>query len=172
MQAEVFPSYAARMALAEVELERDDDRVISAMQDDLLTRCLCQVLRGAAVRCAAHRRKYLSKQDVEYALATTAFAVSTTGSVQQGRYLLDAQVFEKFCESHLSLVATVIVGEATLRVSKAVLVVVQEATERLIRGFLERVREAVVGQNVSFRAIDRQLTMCAGGVSEEAFERV
>lgn len=157
----MFPDFAVKQAMREVEMEREDDALISSVQSDLLTRCIYAILKGAVVSCAHNRRRYINERDIEYALCTTVYPMSPVRSSQVG-YLLDTRQLGIACQLHLSLVSEMMtrcgidVGE--VKVSSETLLLVQEAVEKLIRGFFVEFKKEWAGNTYGYRLFDQ--TMC------------
>ena len=138
----VFPDYAVKQAFTELKIDRSDDGVIFAIQNDLVSRCLVIIMKSAIVSCVLHKRKYINAQDIKYALSTTTFPCSKRSSTELG-YLMDTRQFGHLFAAHMEFVWATMTrhgiepGQPIVRVSEEMLVHVQQAVEQLIRGFME-----------------------------------
>ena len=168
MHEQVFPDFAVKQAMREVNMEREDDVVITSIQSDLLTRCMNVVLKGAVVSCVHNKRRYINERDIEYALQTTVYPISAVHSNQVG-YLLDTRQMGVMCQLHITLVSEMMtrsgieVGE--IKISADILLVVQEAVERLIRGFFSFFKREGSGHGYGYRLFDQTMSQLTGDSS-------
>ena len=142
MHDKVFPEHAVKQALAELDIDRSDDGILTVMQCDLTTLCLTTVLRGAMVSCLLRKRKFLNDADISYALCSCTLPVSSRSSRDIG-FLLDSRYFGALCAQHCKLLAKVLEPEfammkqvAEVKISAETQVLVQRAVERVVRGVL------------------------------------
>lgn len=141
MWKNVFPDYAVKQAFHEADLKIGDELIITAMQSDLLTRCLMSVLKGAVVHCSHKKRKFISEKDVEIGRCLSIFPTQDPDGCG---LLLDPAHFIHIVQDHLQLCMTHIskltglVQETRYRLSQETMNKLQSEVEAAIRGFLAR----------------------------------
>ena len=168
MHEQVFPDFAVKQAMREVKIERDDDMIIRSIQSDLLTRCVNIIVKGAVVSCVHHGRKYVSERDVQYAMLTTTFPISSVQSCKVG-YLLDTRQLGVLCHTHIKLVIDMMerggIKSGEIKISADVLLVMQDAVERLVRGFFGVFKTDGSTRTYSYRLFDETMSRLIGDPS-------
>lgn len=168
MHEQVFPDFAVKQAMREVNIEREDDVIIASVQSDLLSQCINIILKGAVVSCVHHKRKYISERDIQHALNSTTFPISSVQSSHVG-YLLDTRQLGLLCQMHICLISDMMkrsgieVGE--IKVSAEILLTMQEAVERLLRGFFEVFKTDGEGRSYGYRLFDQTIGRLIGDPS-------
>ena len=173
MQAQVFPEFSVKQAFKEVQVERDDDTIIASVQNELLTRCLTSVLKGAITSCVNSKRKYISVRDLKYATSILTIPRSSINSKDVG-YLLDTRHFGKMCTQHTDMILDLMKkyqiqqGDVQVKISSDALIILQEEVEAFIRGFLEKMASEGKHANVyGFRLFDSCMRTVTGEPVEE-----
>ena len=170
---QVFPDFAIKQTFHEAELERSDDAIISSMQNELVTRCLTSVLKGAIVSCTLAKRKYISDKDIKYGLSTTIWPVSSQKAEDVGGYILDTRAFGKFCSIHIDHIIELMqkhgVDVSDIKISSETILSLQVAVERLIRGFVQRLQQAgKKNRCYGFRLFDEVMRQTTGDMLHDA----
>lgn len=173
--ADVFPDYAVKQAFRELDIERDDDRVIVAIQTDLITRCIVTLLKSAMVQCINGKRKYISAGDIEGALSVCRMPRSAVQSRDKG-YLLDTRHLGTMFTQHLDMLANLLhrfdadgAAAPSLKISAETMIIAQEAVEQLVRGFMIYYAHEGRATNIyDHRLFDR----CMAKLSGEPYEEV
>ena len=175
MHEQVFPGFAVKQAMREVEIDREDDIVVSSIQADLTTKCVNLIMKGAIVSCLHNKRKYINERDVAYALATTTFPVSPVHPSEVG-YLLDTRQLGAMCHTHIELISDIcerlgIKKVPEIKISADTLLIVQDAVERLIRGFFAVFKKDGEGRAYGYRLFDNSLSCIVGdpGMPDSTF---
>lgn len=166
MHEQVFPDFAVKQAMCEVDIDREDDIIVSSIQSDLTTKCLVIILKGAMCSCIFHKRKYINERDISYALQTTTYPVSPVHSGDVG-YLLDTRQLGIMCISHVDLVRDMFtragVESSEIKVSSDMLLILQDAVERLIRGVFAVFKTYGAGKkNFGYRVFDSFMSDIVG----------
>lgn len=184
---QVFPAFSVKQAMREVDIDREDDMIISSIQTDLTTRCLTAIIKGAVVSCAHNKRRYINERDIQYALSTTDFPISTVKSSDVG-YLLDTRHLGMMCSMHIELIIDMLqrfgidletsmsgrTGRSghstdTIKVSAEVLLHLQEAIEQLVRGFFVVFKQEGDGKAYGYRLFDQVLNrICGDPMAEDS----
>lgn len=167
IQSQVFPDYAVKQAFHDAEIERADDAIVCSMQNELVTRCLTSILKGAVISCNISKHKYLSRQDIEYGTRTSLFPFSTRSSKDVGGYLLDTRAFGTMCVAHIDLLLEMLqrhgIEASPIKISADVLLILQECVERLMRGFIDlMVHEGGESRLYGFRLFDAVMRKVTG----------
>lgn len=137
---QVFPDYSVKQAFRELNIERNDDAVVSSIQEKLLTRCIVDIIKSAMVQCINGKRKYISAVDIQGALSVSRIPRSHVISQDKG-YLLDTRHLGTMITQHLDMLGQLLDRfdgsfESSLKFSAETLIVIQEAVEQSLRGFM------------------------------------
>ena len=159
------PDFAVKQAFREVEIEREDDIIIASIQNNLLTVCLTIVLKGSMGSCLLAKRKYINERDIQYALSTCHFPVSSKSSTETG-YLMNTRQLGSMCNEHLNMLFQMYrkqnIETEEVRVSQETLLALQNAVERLVRGFFEYLARGGRGKTFTYRLFDECLNNAIG----------
>lgn len=138
MWKQVFPEYAVKQVFNEFNVEREDELVISAMQSDLLSRCLVSLLKPALLHCIHNKRKFINEADLNIGKILNIFPYkdAPVGS------LIDAREFVCIVEDHIQLcvehirksIPTLVVCD--YKMSQETMMILQLHVESCIRGFV------------------------------------
>ena len=167
----VFPDFAVKQAFRELNIERDDDAIITMIQNELLTRCITMLLKTAIMHCVHAKRKYIAAADIEVALELCSIPRSAVLSKDTG-YLLDMRQFGSMCTQHIDLIVDALVRFGvqveSVKISADTLILFQESVEQLIRGFLEfYADQGHASRKYDYRLFDR----CMAELIGESCER-
>jgi len=141
MWKNVFPEYAVKQAFHEYDLDRGDEHIVTAMQTDLLTRILFNIIKGSLIHCVIKKRKYINEQDLEVGKSISLF--QTQDAPKNAGHLLDSSVFYKvvnehieLCKNHISKYIDDYTLEQQYKISAECLTKLQTFVESMIRGFV------------------------------------
>lgn len=165
----VFPEYAVKQAFHEVDLQRGDEYIITAMQSDLLSRCLFSILKSALIHCVFKKRKFINERDIEIGKALCIFP--SKKAPQGAGNLLDPNEFYhivlehiELCVSHISKNMTDATLEKEYKISQDTIMKLQSGIEACIRGFVHKL--AISSQGVvSFRQFEAVMGQTLGDSS-------
>jgi hypothetical protein len=168
MWKDVFPEYAVKQSLHEVDLQRSDEYILTAMQSDLLTRCLFNVLKSALLHCISKKRKYINERDIEVGqcLCIFPFKPAPPGAGN----LLDPNEFYSIVLEHIELCVNHIsknidiVCEKGYKISQDSIMKLQMQVEGCIRGFVQKLSNSSQG-SVSFRQFEMVMGSVLGDTS-------
>lgn len=168
MWKRAFPEYAVKQAFHEINLERGDEHVITAMQSDLLTRCLFSILKGAMIHCIHKKRKYINEVDIAVGKSLCIFPFRDPP--KNSGALIDPNEFVDLVQEHIELCASHIKKYTELEVDKEykisheTLTKLQSDIESSIRGFVYKLSIQSNG-NVNFRQFEILMSNILGDPS-------
>lgn len=161
----VFPEYAVKQAFHEGHVERNDEHIISAMQSDLVTRCLFSILKPALIHCVNNKRKFINERDIDVGKSLSIFP--TKPKPDNAGALLNSPEFTNIVKDHILLCCNQItkqcpdiVLEKEYKLSSDSLNKLQSEVESCIRGFVGE-----LGNNVSFRQFETTMGKILGDSS-------
>ena len=175
MWKSVFPEYAVKQSFHEADLQRSDEYIITAMQSDLLTRCLFSILKSALIHCVFKKRKFINERDIEIGKALCIFP--SKSAPQGAGNLLDPNEFYhivlehiELCVSHISRNMTDVVLEKEYKISQDTIMKLQSGIEACIRGFVQKLANSSQGGVVSFRQFEIVMGQVLGDSSYVNFD--
>lgn len=139
MQSEIFPLYAIKQALKELDIERDDDAILTIIQDEILPHCACILVKHSVVSSIHNKRKFLGANDIQYAMSTILLPKGEILSENVG-YLMDTKHFGKMAYSLMKIILSSFEKSGLeieeKKISYDCILTLQSATECLVRGVL------------------------------------
>lgn len=161
----VFPEYAVKQAFHEGKVERSDEHIISAMQSDLVTRCLFGILKPAIIHCVNSKRKFINDKDIDIGKSLSIFP--SKDKPENAGFLLDSMEFQVIVKDHIQLCCNQISKqcsdiqlETEYKLSAESMVKLQNEVESCIRGFVGE-----LGNQVSFRQFEMTMGKILGDSS-------
>ncbi len=141
MWKEVFPEYAVKQSFREQNLERNDEMIVTAMQSDLVTRCLFSLLKPAMIHCMNKKRKYINEKDIEIGKCLSIFP--SQDPPENAGHLIDSYEFIKIANEHISLCGNYInenmkIQKENYKISQDTMIKLQNEIEANIRGFVNK----------------------------------
>lgn len=159
VQAKAFPDYAVKQAFAELSISRNDNLLLTTMQDHVLPCIMTMLLKSSVVSCVMHNRKMISMQDVMYAKNVCVFPISNRLSSDLG-YILNKTHLSSMCAEHIKYICKTMckmTGCDTpleVKMSKDGLQCIQNIIERCIRGFIETMQRMSSNGTCSYTMVD------------------
>lgn len=168
----VFPEYAVKQAFHEANLDRGDEHVITAMQSDLVTRCLFQIVKGALIHCVHNKRKFISERDIEIGKAMCVFPFKE--APPNAGALLDGNEFVNMVNQHIQMCVThmqkhIDLKQEQYKISSETLTKLQTEVEACIRGFVHKL--AMSSDSVTFKQFENMMATVLGDPSYTQFEQ-
>jgi histone H3/H4 len=163
---DVFPEYAVKQAFHEENLERSDEHIITAMQSDLLSRCLYSILKNALVHCTHKKRKFVSTEDIEIGKQLCIFP-SKIKPAEAGS-LLDSAYFQHIVHDHINLFTQQFLKQCSdvqineYKLSAESYKKLQEEVEGCIRGFVNEMRNRSLNGTISFKQFESTMSKIIG----------
>ena len=157
---EVFPDYAVKQAFHESDLERGDEQVVLAMQSDLITRILTNLLKPALLHCAHNRRKFINEKDIAVAKSICIFEYKE--KPERAGYLLNMHEFSMMVFEHISMLVYYLQKhmddlqfEKEYKISNETMMYLQQTVEGCIRGFVSYMGST--SNRVTFRLFENTM---------------
>ena len=170
MWKSVFPDYAVKQSFHEFDLDRGDEHIVTAMQTDLLTRILVNVLKGALIHCIVKKRKYINEQDLEVGRSLSIF--QSQDAPENAGHLLDSSVFQSVVQEHIELCRNHISKyiedsplEQQYKISADCLVKLQNYVESMIRGFVYKLSLSSANNVVTYKLFENMMATTLGDPS-------
>ena len=168
-----FPEYAVKQAFHEMDIDRGDEHIITAMQSDLLPRTINCVLKGAIIHCIANKRKFMNEKDIEIGRSTTIFPAKDPP--ESAGQILDIKEFPKLIEDHTKLCCKIInknIGseECEIKISNETLIILQNLVESNIRGFVHKLAEYVKNSPANLKNFETVMGKVLGDSSYVGYD--
>ena len=173
---QVFPDYAVKQAFHEANLDRGDEHVITAMQADLLTRCIFNLLKGALIHCISKKRKYISERDIDVGVSLSIFPSKEcpTGAGP----LLNAQELHTLIQEHIILCTHHLAKnmadssiEKEYKMSHETFSKLQQELEANIRGFVYKLSLNANG-STNLRQFENLMGSILGDASHTSYDHI
>ena len=104
MQSDIFPSYAVKQALKELDIEREDDAIITGIQNELLPQCAVMLIKNCILSAIHNNRKFVGAVDIQFAISTVHIPKGEILSENVG-YLMNTKHFGSMAFSMLQIIS-------------------------------------------------------------------
>lgn len=162
--ANIFPDFAVKQLFHEYHVEREDDLVLALVQNDLLVRCINDVLKGALVSAMHSKHKYISQKDIAYGAQTSTLPFAEGHA---DGFLLDTRKFGNYCAEHVLMLTQMLsrsgVETLDVKLSSEMLLTLQECVEGFVRGLMAHVVCKSGRPRIGYRHMDACLGEFFGG---------
>lgn len=165
---EAFPDHAVKQALREYNLERGDDHIVISLQNELLSRTLFSILKGAVIHAIKHNHRFIGERDLLFG-RKMGLLEGRRGPSDAGM-LLDSDAFALVVEDHIRMWSYLIekfssIEVEKLRISSEALESLQMHTESVIRHFLYNMSLRCANKSVNVKHFDSYMMEFIGDPS-------